>query len=57
MAFVKVEAGNNLKNLSKKWDKSFLYYINQKKLLKKYTKTYINQYNYKNGYYIYELWK
>ena len=45
-----------------KSDKLFILSINQKKLLKEYTITQLSQYNeimfnYKNGYYIYELRK
>ena len=57
IALAQVKAGNNSENLLIKSDKLFLDCINQNKLLKKYTITSLKQYNYKNGYFIYELRK
>ena len=59
IATAQVKAGNNSSNLLYEIRKT-IYFLYQskaitKQLLRKYTIPYLNQYKYKNGYYIYEL--
>ena len=54
-ALAQIKAGNNSQSLLYEVRQIVYSLYHSKKLLKKYTRTKLNQYNYKNVYYIYEL--